>query len=213
MPKVAYSNEEKEKVKEALIITGLKLMSEQGIQQTRIEQVYRQVGISRSFFYSFFPAKEELILEVIYYQQPKLIAHVQALVNESALDWKVQFRDFLYECCSNEVNRFAIMSVEEQQVLFKSLSKQRREEFREKQLKMFTQILRLFGLEIDEKRVKLLFNLVLSIIIVQRSIPNTLPFLFQEEAKTMLEVQCKGLIEYMENLKRSEQNGIIFKNV
>ena len=96
MPKVAYSNEEKEKVKEALIITGLKLMSEQGIQQTRIEQVYRQVGISRSFFYSFFPAKEELILEVIYYQQPKLIAHVQALVNESALDWKVQFRDFLY---------------------------------------------------------------------------------------------------------------------
>ena len=54
MPKVAYSNEEKEKVKEALIITGLKLMSEQGIQQTRIEQVYRQVGISRSFFYSFF---------------------------------------------------------------------------------------------------------------------------------------------------------------
>ena len=54
MPKVAYSNDEKEKVKEALIITGLKLMSEQGIQQTRIEQVYRQVGISRSFFYSFF---------------------------------------------------------------------------------------------------------------------------------------------------------------
>ena len=89
MPKVAYSNEEKEKVKEALIITGLKLMSEQGIQQTRIEQVYRQVGISRSFFYSFFPAKEELILEVIYYQQPKLIAHVQALVNESTLDWKL----------------------------------------------------------------------------------------------------------------------------
>ena len=68
-------------------------------------------------------------------------------------------------------------------------------------------------MEIDEKRVKLLFNLVLSIIIVQRSIPDTLPFLFQEEAKTMLEVQCEGLIEYMENLKRSEQNGIIFKNV
>ena len=57
MPKVAYSEQEREKIKEELITTAHNLFVEQGIQHTTVEQIYRQVGISRTFFYSFFPAK------------------------------------------------------------------------------------------------------------------------------------------------------------
>ena len=57
MPKVAYSEEDRRRVREELLTTALKLMSTQGIQHTTVEQVYRSVGISRSFFYAFFPTK------------------------------------------------------------------------------------------------------------------------------------------------------------
>ena len=52
-------------------------MAEQGIQHTTVEQIYKKVGISRTFFYSFFAAKEDLIVETLYLQQPKIIAYVK----------------------------------------------------------------------------------------------------------------------------------------
>ncbi len=62
MPKVGYSEKERVKIREALIAVGLDLMTKQGIQHTTVEQIYKKVGISRTFFYSFFPNKEELIV-------------------------------------------------------------------------------------------------------------------------------------------------------
>ena len=66
MPKVGYSEKERVQIREALIAVGLDLMTKQGIQHTTVEQIYKKVGISRTFFYSFFPNKEELIVEALY---------------------------------------------------------------------------------------------------------------------------------------------------
>ena len=52
MPKVAYSEAEKAQVREALLTKGLELLAKQGIQHTTVEQIYKAVGISRTFFYS-----------------------------------------------------------------------------------------------------------------------------------------------------------------
>ena len=65
MPKVAYSEEDRSRIREELVTTALTLMSRQGIQHTTVEQVYKAVGISRTFFYSFFPTKEDLIVETL----------------------------------------------------------------------------------------------------------------------------------------------------
>ena len=78
MPKVAYSEEDRRRVREELLTTALKLMSTQGIQHTTVEQVYRSVGISRSFFYAFFPTKEDLIVEALYLQQPRLLEYARS---------------------------------------------------------------------------------------------------------------------------------------
>ena len=74
MPRVAYSEEERERIRVALVRVALDLMTKQGIQHTTVEQIYRRVGISRTFFYSFFPTKEDLIVETLYLQQPKIVA-------------------------------------------------------------------------------------------------------------------------------------------
>ena len=65
MPKVAYSEEEREQIREALVATALEEMARQGIQHTTVEQIYKKVGISRTFFYSFFSTKEDLIVEML----------------------------------------------------------------------------------------------------------------------------------------------------
>ena len=85
MPKVAYSEEDRERIRTQLVAVGLELMAKQGIQHTTVEQVYKKVGISRTFFYSFFSTKEDLIVETLYLQQPKIIQYVQALMADPAL--------------------------------------------------------------------------------------------------------------------------------
>ena len=82
MPKVAYSEEDRERIRNELVSVGLALMAKQGIQHTTVEQIYKKVGISRTFFYSFFSTKEDLIVETLYMQQPKIIAYVQKLRSE-----------------------------------------------------------------------------------------------------------------------------------
>ncbi len=57
MPKVSYSEEEREKIRDALVDAGLDLMTKQGIQHTTVEQIYKKVGISRTFFTPSFPRK------------------------------------------------------------------------------------------------------------------------------------------------------------
>ena len=102
MPKVAYSEEDRERIRAKLIAVGLELMAEQGIRHTTVEQIYKKVGISRTFFYSFFAAKEDLIVETLYLQQPKIIAYVKQLMADPALSWRDGVKRFLYTCCYGE---------------------------------------------------------------------------------------------------------------
>ena len=77
MPKVAYSEKDRERIRTELIAVGLELMAKQGVQHTTVEQIYKKVGISRTFFYSFFSTKEDLVVEALYWQQPKIQARQQ----------------------------------------------------------------------------------------------------------------------------------------
>ena len=115
MPKVAYSEEDKERIKMELVTVGLELMAKQGIQHTTVEQIYKKVGISRTFFYSFFSTKEDLIVETLYLQQPKIIEQVQRLMADPTLSWRNAVKQFLYACCYGEKNGIAVLTIKEQQ--------------------------------------------------------------------------------------------------
>ena len=54
------------------------------MRRTTVEQIYEKVGISRSFFYSFFPTKEDLVVEALYMQQPKVLAYARRLLADPA---------------------------------------------------------------------------------------------------------------------------------
>lgn len=201
MPKVAYSEEDRERIRAKLIAVGLELMAEQGIQHTTVEQIYKKVGISRTFFYSFFAAKEDLIVETLYLQQPKIIAYVKQLMADPALSWRDGVKRFLYTCCYGEKNGIAVLTIEEQQLIFRHLSKESYQMFRKKQLRLFGEILENFGIKANVERIHLFTNLSLTVMVIRRAIPDTLPFFVPEAADETVDFQLNAIVDALEKLK------------
>jgi AcrR family transcriptional regulator len=201
VPKVAYSEEDRERIRNALVTVGLEMMAKQGIQHTTIEQIYKKVGISRTFFYSFFSTKEDLVVETLYLQQPKIIAYVQRLMADPSLSWRDAVKQFLHACCYGEKNGIAVLTMEEQQLIFRRLSKESYQEFRRKQLRLFGEILENFGIKADTARVNLFTNLSLTAMVVRRAIPDTLPLFVPEAADETIDFQLNAIVDALEKLK------------
>ncbi len=78
MARKAYSDQEREHVKEALMSAAIQCIVDRGLIHSSIDVLCRKVGISKTFFYTFFSSKEELVLQALRYQQPKLLRYVLA---------------------------------------------------------------------------------------------------------------------------------------
>ena len=204
MPKVAYSEEERERIRRALVTTGLELMARQGIQHTTVEQIYKAVGISRTFFYSFFPTKEDLIVETLYLQQPRVLAYAQSLMDAPDLSWREGVICFLHACCYGEKNGIAVLTTEEQQLIFRRLSPESYHTFREKQARLFGSLLECFGVRADRERVQLFTNVSLTAMIVRRAIPDTLPLFVPEAGEATVTFQINAIADWLESLKKQE---------
>ena len=205
MPKVAYSEEDRERIRAKLIAVGLELMAEQGIQHTTVEQIYKKVGISRTFFYSFFAAKEDLIVETLYLQQPKIIAYVKQLMADPALSWRDGVKHFLYTCCYGEKNGIAVLTIEEQQLIFRHLSEENYKIFRKRQRSLFGNLLECFGIQADDRGIGLMTNLSLLAMMIPRAIPDTLPLFVPEAAEETVEFQIEVIIDALERLKYKDE--------
>lgn len=203
MPKLAYSEEHRERIRNELVTVGLELMAKQGIQHTTVEQIYKKVGISRTFFYSFFPTKEDLIVETLYLQQPRIIAYVQKLMSDPTLSWRDAVKQFLHACCYGEKNGIAVLTIEEQQLIFKRLSKESYQIFRQKQLRLFGEILENFGIKADTARISLFTNLSLTAMVVRRAIPDTLPLFVPEAADETVDFQLDAIVDALEKFKNT----------
>ena len=206
MPKVAYSEKDRERIRTELIAVGLELMAKQGVQHTTVEQIYKKVGISRTFFYSFFSTKEDLVVEALYWQQPKIIEYIKKLMADPALSWRDAVKQFLYACCYGERNGIAVLTIEEQQIIFKRLSKESYQIFRRRQLQLFGEILENFGIRTDERRIGLFTNLSLAMIVVRRALPDTLPLLVPEAGDETVDFQIAAIVDALEKLKMASDS-------
>lgn len=204
MPKVAYSEEDREKIRERLILAALERMSSQGIQHTTVEQIYQEVGISRSFFYSFFPTKEDLVVETLYFQQPRVLALARRLMSDPALGWRQGITQFLNACCYGEKSGIAVLSIEDQQRIFRRLSPESARTFRERQIRLFGSLLECFGVNPNQRRVALFTNLCLTVLIIRRAIPETLPFFVPEAADESVACQIRGIVDLLEGFRRED---------
>ncbi len=201
MPKVSYSEEDRKRIRREIAETALDLMARQGIRHTTVEQIYKRVGISRTFFYSFFQTKEDLIVEALYLQQPKIIEYLQNIMRDPALSWHDGFSKFLHDCCYGEKHGIAVLTIEEQQHVFKHLSAKNYMIFRKKRMHLFGQILETLGIKASDDRIALFTNLCLAVMVVRRAVPDNLPLFVPEAADETVRFQIKGIVDAFEKLK------------
>ena len=203
MARKAYSEQEREQVRTALLTTVLQCIVDRGLIHRSIDALCKQVGISKTFFYTFFPSKEELVLEALRYQQPKLLQYARQLMDDPALGWREGVRTFLETCVYGEKQGIAVLSIEEEQGIYRCLSQENFQTFRNDQTKLFRDLLEIFGLSADHINPQLFANLSLSMMMVYKAIPNTMPFLFPELAEDMVEFQINALLDAMQRAKES----------
>ena len=145
------------------------------------------------------------MLETLFWQQPKIIAYVQKLMADPALSWRDAVKKFLHDCCYGEKNGIAVLTIEEQQLVFKRLSKESYQVFRQKQYWLFGKILEGFGIKADAKRINLFINLSLTAMVIRRALPDTLPLLVPEVADETIEFQIDAIVDVLEKLRTAPQ--------
>lgn len=202
MARKVYSEEDREKVREALINTMLQCIVERGLIHSSIDVLCKRVGISKTFFYTFFSSKEELVLEALRYQQPRLLDYAHQLMEDPALSWREGVETFLKNCCYGGKSGVAILSIEEEQQVHHCLSNESFHAFRQDQVSFYGKLLSIFGLPADGIDPRLFGNLALVMMMVQKAIPDTMPFLFPEVADDMVNFQVRGLVDGMERVKK-----------
>ena len=67
MPK-AFSEEEKEHIKNQILETAVELFHEKGTKSINIQELTRRAGIAQGSFYSFWKDKDALIMDVMLYR-------------------------------------------------------------------------------------------------------------------------------------------------
>ena len=61
----AFTEEEREEIREKLRRTGLKILAKTGIKDISIRDITKQAGIAQGGFYTFYANKDEFILDLI----------------------------------------------------------------------------------------------------------------------------------------------------
>ena len=201
MARKAYSEREREQVKETLQTTVIQCIVDRGLIHSSIDVLCKKVGISKTFFYTFFPSKEELVLEALRYQQPKLLQYARQLMGDPSLSWREGVETFLKNCCYGAKSGVAVLSIEEEQQVRRCLSEENFQAFRQDQVIFYRNLLTIFGLPVDSIDPRLFGNLALSMMMVHKAIPDTMPFLFPEVAEEMVTFQVDALLDEMERAK------------
>ena len=201
MARKAYSDEERAQVKEALMVTMIRCIADRGLIHSSIDVLCRKVGISKTFFYSFFASKEELVLHALRYQQPRLLDYARKLMEAPGLSWRAGVETFLKNCCYGSKSGVAVLSIEEEQQVRRCLSEENFQAFRQDQVSFYGKLLAIFGLPTDGIDPRLFGNLALAMMMVHKAIPDTMPFLFPEVAEDMVEFQVRALVDEMERTK------------
>ena len=67
----AFTEEETKRIRKELILAGIRLSKELGIQRMSVEKITAAVGIAKGSFYLFFGSKEDFILEAAEYAGQK----------------------------------------------------------------------------------------------------------------------------------------------
>lgn len=96
----AFTEEESKRIRQELILAGIRLSKELGVQKMSVEKLTAAVGIAKGSFYLFFGSKEDFILEAAAYAseetQKMLLKKLNGRTEMSAHEFMEFFNEYLH---------------------------------------------------------------------------------------------------------------------
>ena len=82
----AFSEEEKEKIKENIINTAIELFHNNGLKSLSISELTKRVGIAQGSFYNFWKDKDSLIIDLAAYRSDQKLKALEEKFSNSIKD-------------------------------------------------------------------------------------------------------------------------------
>lgn len=201
MAKKTYTAADRERIYEELLDVGQHFFSEKGFRSTTLIDIYESVGISKSFFYSFFPSKEALAVRVLTRQRDRLLEIAKEIVQKGNGSWRDNVAKFFDVCLYSREHGVFIMNLEDTPAVFSSLSEQDLTAFRSTQESFYRALVTLWGVELGEEELRIFANKVLAILLLKNSNLFDVAAFFPNLAEKSIHQWIEDIIDRLETYR------------
>lgn len=193
MPRVAYSREQREQMRERMLGIGLERFARHGYKGTKLFDILEEVGISKPFFYTFFSSKEEFVVEVLCYQHRIFLADVQARSAAYTGSREDLLRELIHRLVFGTAGGRCFLSACEQHEVVAHLSPELYRQFQQFRSDFFLSLLEAVGVRVTPETARVAGNMVITAAAVALADEQNLPMLFSGEIAATLEL-AEGMI-------------------
>ena len=178
MPRKAYSEQERERVRKHCWPLLCNIAAH-GLKHASVETICAEVGISKTFFLLLLSLERSAGAAGVVLPAAKIAGFARTLMSDPKLSWREGLETFLRRCCYNS-SGIAVLSAEEEQMVFRRLSPEEYQAFQRSQLILFGELLAVFGIPVATIDPRLFGNLAPAMIMVRKAMPEGLPFSFRK---------------------------------
>ena len=186
MSRKAYSEEEREGIRVGLMDRAKALFSEKGIRDTNIDEIYAPLGISKTFFYSFFPTKSHLAISIV----EREMARIGELFRDNV--WKYGAENGMRETFREVISgRYYILSMDDQAYLRGQMTEEDLTRFRNDVIVLFSDMLYTVGVPASSLDPRVFCNLVMSVLTTRMADEDSLVLTYPEASA---DIQLETLV-------------------
>lgn len=189
MSRKAYSEEERDLIRSRLMDVAAALFKEKGIRETNIDEIYTPVGISKTFFYSFFPSKAVLAIAIM----KEGMGGIGDLFRRNV--WEYGAENGIRETFSDvSSGRFYIPGEDDQVYIREHLSEQELIGFQNDLVVLFSDMLYTVGVPASKLDPRVVCNMTMSVLTTRMTEGRRMLLTFAETADNTSSLQIKSLV-------------------
>ena len=201
MARRSYTQEDRDRIRQALLDTGLEMAGHGGLKCLHLAELTRAVGISKPYFYTFFDSLEDFTLQMMEEQRSRLLRLLERELARPGGSWEERVEAFFRTILRHRDNGILVMTQREEADLHSRLTPERFADFRPGQQMFFRRVMELLDIPPERIRPEVLGNLVFSCVLIYNSAPESMPFFFAEHLEETAELHVRFLVRYLASLR------------
>ena len=206
MARKSYTEEDRARVRQALLDTGLEMAVRMGLGGLHLAELTRAVGISKPYFYTFFDSLEDFSLQLMEEQRYRLLRLLEQELSRPEGTWEDHVEAFFWMALRHRDHGLLVMTQREEADLHSRLTPERFQDFRPGQRAFFLRLMALLDIREADCPPEVLANLVFSCLLIYNSAPVSMPFLFPDSLDETAALHVRFLVGYLSELHRKAKD-------